>query len=251
MTWSGHQPTIYRGEHANHYITDANNSRNNREQRGVLGMQCTFLYFQTWFSSLQFAFVKQNNYCIAALYICIVSSFSTWYVFYIIYLTNSFPQFLKQFICSCAKNWRQQHGSARWCDSSTRGNEYIITPSDTTVDYIFYSSRHWFHDITIYKSGVLPVSGIPMNTNSINNLPSTEITPHWVSNYHIHIQNTIYIYIYRYREWVYIYIYIQGVDVVEWSRALDVRLSEWCCSVSMVWVQIPSREEQKIDSSKI
>jgi hypothetical protein len=39
--------------------------------------------------------------------------------------------------------------------------------------------------------------------------------------------------------------------VVEWSRALDVRLSEWCCSVSMVWVQIPSREEQKFDSSKI
>ena len=24
------------------------------------------------------------------------------------------------------------------------------------------------------------------------------------------------------------------VDVVEWSRALGVRLSEWCCSVSMV-----------------
>ena len=46
------------------------------------------------------------------------------------------------------------------------------------------------------------------------------------------------------------YIYM-GVDVVEWSRALDVRLSEWCCSVTMVWVQIPSREEQKIDSSKI
>jgi hypothetical protein len=39
--------------------------------------------------------------------------------------------------------------------------------------------------------------------------------------------------------------------VVEWSRALDVRLSEWCCSVSMVWVQIPSREEQNFDSSKI
>ena len=35
------------------------------------------------------------------------------------------------------------------------------------------------------------------------------------------------------------------MDVVEWSRALDVRLSEWCCSVTMVWVQIPSREEQK------
>ena len=55
---------------------------------------------------------------------------------------------------------------------------------------------------------------------------------------------------------IYIYIYIiiidywssffRGVDVVEWSRALDVRISEWCCSVSMVWVQIPSREEQKI-----
>jgi hypothetical protein len=34
-------------------------------------------------------------------------------------------------------------------------------------------------------------------------------------------------------------------------RALDVRLSEWCCSVTMVWVQISSREEQKFDSSKI
>ena len=48
-----------------------------------------------------------------------------------------------------------------------------------------------------------------------------------------------------------VYIYIYGVDVVEWSRALDVRLGEWCCSVSMMWVQIPSREEQKFDSSKI
>ena len=28
--------------------------------------------------------------------------------------------------------------------------------------------------------------------------------------------------------------FFKGVDVVEWSRALDVRLSEWCCSVSMV-----------------
>jgi hypothetical protein len=52
--------------------------------------------------------------------------------------------------------------------------------------------------------------------------------------------------------YMYIYLYIHvGVDVVEWSRALDVRLSEWCCSVTMVWVQIPSREEQKFDSSKI
>ena len=51
---------------------------------------------------------------------------------------------------------------------------------------------------------------------------------------------------------LYIYIYIyQGMDVVEWSRMLDGRLSEWCCSVSMVWAQFPSREEQKFDSSKI
>jgi hypothetical protein len=41
------------------------------------------------------------------------------------------------------------------------------------------------------------------------------------------------------------------MDVVEWSRTLDVRLSKWCCSVSMVWVQIPSREEQIFDRSKI
>jgi hypothetical protein len=39
-------------------------------------------------------------------------------------------------------------------------------------------------------------------------------------------------------------ILFQGVDVVEWSRALDVRLIEWYCSASMVWVQIPSKEEQ-------
>ena len=46
-------------------------------------------------------------------------------------------------------------------------------------------------------------------------------------------------------------LFFKGVDVVELSRAPDVRLSEWCCSVSMVWVQIPSREKQKFDSSKI
>ena len=39
-------------------------------------------------------------------------------------------------------------------------------------------------------------------------------------------------------------------DVVEWSRSLDIRLSDWCCSLSMEQVQIPSREEQKFDSSK-
>ena len=41
-----------------------------------------------------------------------------------------------------------------------------------------------------------------------------------------------------------LYFYI--ADVVEWSRALDIRISDWCCSVSMVWVQIPSREEQNL-----
>jgi hypothetical protein len=45
-------------------------------------------------------------------------------------------------------------------------------------------------------------------------------------------------------------IYTIWVDVVEWSRSLDVRLSEWCCSVSMVWVQIPSREEQNLTALK-
>ena len=39
-------------------------------------------------------------------------------------------------------------------------------------------------------------------------------------------------------------------DVVEWSRALDVRLSEWCCSVAMVCVQIPSGEEQNLTALK-
>ena len=37
---------------------------------------------------------------------------------------------------------------------------------------------------------------------------------------------------------LYIYIIYNGADVVEWSRALDIMLSYWCCSVSMMWVQI-------------
>ena len=36
---------------------------------------------------------------------------------------------------------------------------------------------------------------------------------------------------------------IHDIYMVEWSRALDVRLSEWCCSVLMVWVQILSKEK--------
>ena len=38
-------------------------------------------------------------------------------------------------------------------------------------------------------------------------------------------------------------------DVVEWSRAIDIRLSDYFCSASMVWGQISSREEHKFDSS--
>jgi hypothetical protein len=41
-----------------------------------------------------------------------------------------------------------------------------------------------------------------------------------------------------------------GVDVVEWSRALEIRLSDWCCSVSNVWAQISSKEEQSLTAQK-
>jgi hypothetical protein len=45
-------------------------------------------------------------------------------------------------------------------------------------------------------------------------------------------------------------LYFNIADVVEWSRALDIRLNDWCCSVSMVWVQIPSRGEQNLTAQK-
>ena len=45
-----------------------------------------------------------------------------------------------------------------------------------------------------------------------------------------------------------LYFYI--ADVVEWSRALDIRLNDWCCSISMVWVQIQSREEKKLSTQR-
>ena len=38
--------------------------------------------------------------------------------------------------------------------------------------------------------------------------------------------------------------------VLEWSRALDIKVSDWCCSVSTVWAQIPSREEQNLTAPK-
>jgi hypothetical protein len=46
-------------------------------------------------------------------------------------------------------------------------------------------------------------------------------------------------------------LHFYGADVVEWSRALDIRLNNWCCSVSMVWAQIPSREEQNLIAQQI
>ena len=45
-------------------------------------------------------------------------------------------------------------------------------------------------------------------------------------------------------------LHLYGTDEVESCRALDIMRSDWCCSVSMVWVQILSREEHKFDSSK-
>ena len=45
-----------------------------------------------------------------------------------------------------------------------------------------------------------------------------------------------------------LYFYI--ADVAEWSRALDLRLSDGCCSVSMMRVQIPSREEKNLTAQR-
>jgi hypothetical protein len=41
-----------------------------------------------------------------------------------------------------------------------------------------------------------------------------------------------------------------GADVVKWSRALDIRLSDWWCSELMVWAQIPWREGQNLTAQK-
>jgi hypothetical protein len=45
-------------------------------------------------------------------------------------------------------------------------------------------------------------------------------------------------------------LHFNGVDVVEWSTALDILLSDWYCGVSMVWAQIPSREEENLTAQK-
>ena len=39
-------------------------------------------------------------------------------------------------------------------------------------------------------------------------------------------------------------------DVAGWSKALDIRLSDWCCSVSIVWVQIPSRKNKNLSAQR-
>ena len=41
-----------------------------------------------------------------------------------------------------------------------------------------------------------------------------------------------------------------GADVVKWSRALEIRLSDRWCSVLMVWAQIPWREEKNLTAQK-
>jgi hypothetical protein len=45
-------------------------------------------------------------------------------------------------------------------------------------------------------------------------------------------------------------IHFYGAHVVEWYMALDIKLIDWCCFVSMVWAQIPSREEQHLTAQK-
>ena len=45
-------------------------------------------------------------------------------------------------------------------------------------------------------------------------------------------------------------LHFYGADVVEWSRALDIRLSDWCCSVSMVWVQIRRGKNKNLTAQR-
>jgi hypothetical protein len=83
-----------------------------------------------------------------------------------------------------------------------------------------------------------------------------------LSNYNIKYDCTIYIRLDTYfmyisrcslRDKVALWLlklHFYGADVVEWSRALDIRLNDWCCSISMVWALIPSREEQNLIAQK-
>ena len=68
---------------------------------------------------------------------------------------------------------------------------------------------------------------------------------------YVYIYIYIYIYIYTLRDKVTLWLLkLYIADVTEWSRALDIRLSDWCCSIAMVWVQIPFRENKKVSAQK-
>ena len=45
-------------------------------------------------------------------------------------------------------------------------------------------------------------------------------------------------------------LYFYGVDVVEWARALDIRLKDLLCSVSMVWVQSRCEKNTNVTAQK-
>ena len=45
-------------------------------------------------------------------------------------------------------------------------------------------------------------------------------------------------------------LHFHWAHVVEWSMVLYIRLSDWCCCVSMVWAQISSREEQNLTAQQ-
>ena len=45
-------------------------------------------------------------------------------------------------------------------------------------------------------------------------------------------------------------LYFDIADTTEWSMVMDIRLSDWCCSVSMVWVQIPPKENKNVSAQR-
>jgi hypothetical protein len=45
-------------------------------------------------------------------------------------------------------------------------------------------------------------------------------------------------------------LYFNIADTAEWSTVLDIRLSDWCCSVSMVWVPIPPRKNTNVSAQR-
>jgi hypothetical protein len=45
-------------------------------------------------------------------------------------------------------------------------------------------------------------------------------------------------------------LHFYGADVVKWSTTIDIRLSDWCCSVSMVWAQISRGKNTNLTAQK-